>query len=74
MKRLSVISMLTLVAVFAFGNTITGALALQQVAGEIKVTVQPGQTSSFQWGLLSDIDQPSTVRLHAEGEGAEFLQ
>lgn len=66
--------MFTLVAVFAFGNTITGALALQQVAGEIKVTVQPGQTSSFQWGLLSDIDQPSTVRLHAEGEGAEFLQ
>jgi hypothetical protein len=51
----------------------TEAQALQQVAGEIIVTLRPGETEAFRWGLLSDSDQQTRIELRAEGEGAEFL-
>ena len=47
--------------------------ALQQVAGEISVELQPGEGTSFEWGLLSDADRQTRIELRAEGEGAEFL-
>lgn len=47
--------------------------ALQQVAGEINVELQPGEGTSFEWGLLSDADRQTRIELRAEGEGAEFL-
>lgn len=49
------------------------AWALQQVAGEINTSVEPGGMSSFQWGLLSDSEEQIQIQLRAEGEGAEFL-
>jgi len=47
--------------------------ALQQVAGKITVEIKPGETKSFQWGLISDEDNPITVGLSAIGSGSEFL-
>jgi hypothetical protein len=49
------------------------AFALQEVAGVIEVSIAPGSSSSFQWGLISDSDQPSVVQLRAEGAGSEFI-
>ena len=54
-------------------NSDNRAFALQQVAGEIDVTVKPGETSSFQWGLLSDSEQEIEIQLRAEGDGSEFM-
>src|SRR3970040_2381305 len=47
--------------------------ALQQVAGKIMVEIKPGETKSFQWGLISDEDNPITIGLSAMGSGSEFL-
>lgn len=53
--------------------TITRSYALQQVAGNIVVDIQPGETKTFSWGLLSEKNQSSTVNITADGIGAEFL-
>ena len=68
--RLCLTAVLVFLALVASG---THTLALQQVAGEITVELQPGEASSFEWGLLSDIDRQTRIELRAEGEGAEFL-
>jgi hypothetical protein len=47
--------------------------ALQEVAGKIDVAINPGETKTFQWGLVSDSDVTTTLGLSAEGKGAEFL-
>lgn len=55
-------------------NTITQkSYALQQVAGDIVIEVNPGETKNFTWGLLSDRNGSSTVTITADGVGAEFL-
>ncbi len=53
--------------------TITQSQALQQVAGQIVVETKPGETKTFNWGLLSDKNQSSIVNITADGMGAEFL-
>lgn len=53
--------------------TITQSHALQQVAGQIVVETKPGETKTFNWGLLSDKNQSSIVNITADGMGAEFL-
>jgi hypothetical protein len=53
--------------------TITQSYGLQQVAGDIVVEIKPGETKTFNWGLLSDRNQSSTVNITASGIGAEFL-
>lgn len=51
----------------------TNAHALQQIAGPITLEMKPGESNTFQWGLLSDRDQPTNVSLSSEGTGSEFL-
>ena len=51
----------------------TTAHALQQVAGPITLEMKPGESKTFQWGLVSDRDQPINVTLSSEGAGSEFL-
>ncbi|HYY67062.1 MAG TPA: hypothetical protein VE572_01805 [Nitrososphaeraceae archaeon] len=53
--------------------TITRSYALQQVAGNIIIEIKPGETNTFNWGLLSEKNQSSTVNITADGIGAEFL-
>ena len=52
---------------------ITQSYALQQVAGNILIVIKPGQTKTFNWGLLTEKNQPSTVNVTADGMGAQFL-
>jgi hypothetical protein len=66
---LSIVFLIVIVLI----NSDNRALALQQVAGEIDVAVKPGESSSFQWGLLSDSEQEIEVQLRAEGDGSEFM-
>jgi hypothetical protein len=47
--------------------------ALQQIAGKITIEIKPGETKSFQWGLISDEGNPITIGLSAMGSGSEFL-
>ena len=47
--------------------------ALQEVAGKINIDIQPGQTKSFQWGIISDSNQTTMLNLSASGNGSEFL-
>jgi hypothetical protein len=47
--------------------------AIQQTAGKIDFELQPGQTSTMQWGFVSDSDEPFALTLRAEGVGSELL-
>jgi hypothetical protein len=47
--------------------------ALRQVAGNITVDIQPGQTKSFAWGLFTDKNQSNYVNISSEGLGAAYL-
>ena len=61
-----------LVSLFQIG--INQSSALQQVVGPIVVEIQPGETKTVQWGLVSDKKNDVTVvELSADGSGAEFL-
>lgn len=51
----------------------TNAHALQQIAGPITLEMKPGESKTFQWGLVSDSDNPINVSLSSEGIGSEFL-
>jgi len=53
--------------------TVANSSALQEVAGKIVLDIKPGETKTFQWGLVSDSDTTTTLGLSAEGKGAEFL-
>ncbi len=44
-----------------------------QVAGNIFIEIKPGETKTFNWGLLSEKNQSSIVNITADGIGAEFL-
>jgi hypothetical protein len=47
--------------------------ALREVAGQILVNIQPGQSQTFQWGIISDEGTPDTLQLNATGDGSDFL-
>ncbi len=68
---------LVLVSIILFSITVIGyqhSFALQQVAGIIEVDISKGETKSAEWGLISDYsDKVTSIEIHAEGEGAEFL-
>jgi len=53
--------------------TITQTYALQQVAGNIIVEIQPGETKTFQWGLLTEKNESTTLNITTDGLGAQFL-
>jgi len=53
--------------------TVRQTYALLQVAGNIIVETMPGETRTFNWGLISDKNGSSTVNITAEGIGAEYL-
>jgi hypothetical protein len=53
--------------------TVTQSHALQQVAGDIVVNVNPGETKTFRWGLLSEKNVSNMLNITADGIGAEFL-
>jgi hypothetical protein len=54
-------------------NTIRHSYALQQLAGNIIIETMPGETETFNWGLISDKNASTTVNITADGTGAEFL-
>jgi hypothetical protein len=47
--------------------------ALQEVAGVIEFDVKPGDTKSMQWGLISDDNNSTTLKLTSTGSGSELL-
>ena len=67
------LSLFAIVSIFPNVITITQSYALQQVAGNIFIEIKPGETKTFNWGLLSEKNQSITVNITAEGIGAEFL-
>ena len=53
---------------------VSDSFALRQMAGIPQVTVYPGGSEEFTWGLISDgTEQDTIVNIRAEGVGAEFL-
>ena len=44
---------------------VSPSAALQQVAGPIVIEVEPGNTATVQWGLVSDRADITTVELSA---------
>jgi hypothetical protein len=61
------------IVVLTFGFS-TQSFALQQVAGKLIADINPGESQTLQWGLISDNPSKTiTVELIAEGEGSEFL-
>ncbi len=46
---------------------------LGQTAGETIVNIQPGETQTVEWGLISIKEETIQVSLRAEGEGKELL-
>ncbi len=49
------------------------AYGLQQVAGKIELTIPPGESEGFRWGLISDIDEEAEISFSAKGIGSEFI-
>jgi peptide/nickel transport system substrate-binding protein len=62
-----------IIAIILVPIALTDSAALQEIAGKIDVDIKPGETKTFQWGLVSDSDTTTTLGLHTEGKGAEFL-
>jgi len=70
---MKIIWLFVIVALILVPITVTNSSALQEVAGKIEVDIKPGETKTFQWGLISDSDTTTTLGLSAEGKGAQFL-
>jgi hypothetical protein len=51
----------------------TNALALQEVAGQLVISVPIGGSNSSQFGLLNDGNQTINVTLRADGSASSFL-
>ena len=58
---------------FVLISIIPSSYALQEVAGKINLQIKPGETQHFNWGLLSDSNNATTVSLSASGSGSQFL-
>ena len=52
---------------------ISNSYALQEVAGPVNLSLKPGDSTSFNWGLVSDSGDTITVTLKAVGDGSQFL-
>ena len=70
---MKIIWLFVIVVLILVPIAVTNSSALQEVAGKIKVDIKPGETKTFQWGLISDSDARTTLGLSAEGKGAQFL-
>jgi hypothetical protein len=71
MRSIAVVGLIILILIFSCGCY--SAEALQQVAGKIEITLTPGETSTFLWGLLSDTETETELQLRAAGDGSEFM-
>jgi len=68
------IYVLIVTTVLFLGFSLGDSYALQQIAGLLEININPGETKSVEWGLISDYpDRVITVHLRAEGQGSEFL-
>jgi hypothetical protein len=47
--------------------------ALLQVAGPIIIKIKPGETQTFQWGILPDNGKSANVTISTYGNGSQFL-
>jgi len=72
-NSIHVISLFVVLSIFPNVITIKQNYALQQVAGNIVVEIKPGETKTFNWGLLTEKNESSTINITANGIGAEFL-
>ena len=70
---MKIIWLFVIVVLILVPIALVNSAALQEVAGKIDVDIKPGETKTFQWGLISDSDTTTTLGLSAEGKGAEFL-
>ena len=70
---MKIIWLFVIVVLILVPIALVDSAALQEVAGKIDVDIKPGETKTFQWGLISDSDTTTTLELSAEGKGAEFL-
>jgi len=70
---MKIIWLFVIVVLILVPIALVDSAALQEVAGKIDVDIKPGETKTFQWGLISDSDTTTTLGLSAEGKGAEFL-
>ena len=52
---------------------VSDVYSLRQMAGIPEVMIHPGGTEEFTWGLVSDVNDSTTVNIRAEGSGSEFL-
>jgi hypothetical protein len=73
LKVYFILSLFLILSFTPYLITITHIYALQQVAGNILIEIKPGETKTFNWGLLSEKNRSSTVNITADGVGAEFL-
>ncbi len=73
MNRLFYILLVGFIVLIPILTVPSKSYALQEAAGNIVVNINPGETKSFQWGLVSDTNKTITVGLRAEGKGLEFL-
>ena len=64
---------LTVLLVVALVPMISNSYALQEVAGKIILNLSAGQTQRFNWELVSDSSNSTTVALSASGNGSEML-
>jgi hypothetical protein len=73
-SRTVIDGLVILVVILVIGVSLTQhASALRQVAGKVELVMTPGETQSFRWGLISDIDEQAELGVRAEGAGSEFL-
>src|SRR5438445_13136465 len=70
---MKIIWLFVIVVLILVPIAVTNSAPLQQVAGKIKVDIKPGETKTFQWGLISDSDTTTTLGLSAEGKGDQLL-
>ena len=70
---MKIIWLFVIVVLILVPIALVNSAALQEVAGKIDVDIKPGETKTFQWGLISDSDTTTTLGLSAEGKGAQFL-
>ena len=70
---MKIIWLFVIVVLILVPIALVDSAALQEVAGKIDVDIKPGETKTFQWGLISDSDTTTTLELSAEGKGAELL-
>jgi hypothetical protein len=53
--------------------SVPNANGLRQVAGKVELKLLPGESQTYRWGLISDIDEVAEIGLRAEGPGSEFI-